>query len=70
MIEIIVGDSEDKAEGGYSARALGHSIDTQGDTLEEIHHDVKEAVDCHVDESMPRPKLTRLHFVRDEGVLA
>ena len=27
---------EEAAEGGYSARALGHSIFTQGETIEEI----------------------------------
>ena len=45
-------------DGGYSASALGHGIHTQGDSLEEIHSNVKEAVDCYFDDTMPRPKLT------------
>ncbi len=69
MTEIIFEVGGDEVA-GYSARALGYSIYTDGDSLEEIRHNVKEAVDCHFDESMPRPKLIRLHFVRDEVLLA
>ena len=69
MTEIIFEVGGDEVE-GYSTRALGYSIYTDGDSLEEIRHNVKEAVDCHFDESMPRPKLIRLHFVRDEVLLA
>ena len=56
--------------GGYSASALGHGIHTQGDSVEEIRSNVKEAVDCYFDDDMPRPKLIRLHFVRDEVLVA
>ena len=31
---------------------------------------VKEAVDRYFDDTMPRPKLIRLHFVRDEILVA
>jgi predicted RNase H-like HicB family nuclease len=55
---------EESPDGGYSARALGVSIFTQGDTLEEIRANVREAVDCHFDDA--KPALIRLHFVRDE----
>ncbi len=64
--EIIFEVSEDEVDGGYSATALGYGIHTQGDSVDEIRRNVKEAVDCHFDESMPRPRLIRLHFVRDE----
>jgi len=37
-------------EGGYPAEALGHSIFTGGDTLEELNEMVREAVLCHFDE--------------------
>ncbi len=54
-------------EGGYTARALGASIFTQADTLEELRHNVREATECHFDESDPaQPKIIRLHFVREE----
>ena len=64
--EIIFEVSEDEIDGGYSANALGYGIHTQGDTIEELRRNVKEAVDCYFDETMKRPTLIRLHFVRDE----
>ena len=70
MTEIIFEVTEDEADGGYSASALGYGIHTQGDSVEEIRSNVKEAVDCYFDDAMPRPKLIRLHFVRDEVLVA
>ena len=64
--EIIFEVTEDEVDGGYSATALGYAIHTQGVSVDEIRRNVKEAVDCYFDESMPRPRLIRLHFVRDE----
>ena len=58
--EIIFEVSEDEIDGGYSASALGYGIHTEGDTLEEVRRNVKEAVDCYFDETMTRPKLIRL----------
>ena len=66
MKEIIFEVREDEVDGGYNAIALGHAIATQGDTLEELRANVKEAVDCYFDETMDAPKVIRLHFVRDE----
>ena len=70
MTEIIFEVSEDEVDGGYSASALGHGIHTQGDSVEEIRNNVKEAVDCYFDDTMKRPKLIRLHFVQDEVLVA
>ena len=64
--EIIFEVSEDEIDGGYSASALGHGIHTQGETIEELRRNVKEAVECYFDPTMKRPGLIRLHFVRDE----
>ena len=64
--EIIFEVTEDEVDGGYSATALGYGIHTQGDSVDEIRRNTKEAVDCYFDESMPRPRLIRLHFVRDD----
>lgn len=41
---------EDAPEGGFSARALGHSIFTAADTEQELQAMVKDAVACHFDE--------------------
>jgi len=35
---------EEAPEGGYTARALGESIFTGADTLEELHVNVRDAV--------------------------
>jgi predicted RNase H-like HicB family nuclease len=65
-VEIIFLVEEDP-EGGYVARAIGESIFTQAETLEELREMVKDAVYCHFEENK-RPKLIRLHIVRDEVI--
>ncbi len=60
---------EESAEGGYCARALGQSIFTQAETIDELHGNVRDAVQCHFDERS-RPLAIRLHFVRDEVIAA
>ena len=66
MKEIIFDVREDEADGGYVASALGYGIHTQGENLEELRAMVKDAVNCYFDETMQRPAIIRLHFVRDE----
>jgi len=56
---------EQAPEGGYTARALGESIFTEADGLDELRTAVQDAVHCHFDEGRS-PKIIRLHFVRDE----
>ena len=55
----------DAPEGGYSARALGESIFTEADTLEELRRNIRDAVDCQFEEDK-RPALVRLQIVREE----
>jgi len=38
---------EDAPEGGYTAKALGESIYTDADNLEELYANVQDAVRCH-----------------------
>jgi hypothetical protein len=64
--EIIFEVREDEVDGGYNARALGHAVFTQGDSVEELRAMVKDAVTCHFAEQADRPRVIRLHFVRDE----
>ena len=66
MSELIFEVTEDEVDGGYSATAIGYGIHTQGDSMEEIRKNVREAVDCYFDETMNRPGIIRLHFVHDE----
>ncbi len=66
MKEIIFEVLEDEVDGGFTASALGVGIHTEGDTLDELRANVKEAVACYFDETMEAPAVIRLHFVRDE----
>jgi hypothetical protein len=56
---------EEDSERGYAARALGESIFTEADSLEELHANLRDAVRCHFDEGKA-PKMIRLHFVHEE----
>ena len=58
---------EEASEGGYTARALGESIFTEADTLDELHDAVRDAVRCHFEEGK-RPAVVRLHYVREEVI--
>jgi hypothetical protein len=60
---------ENAPEGGYTARALGHSIFTQADSLAQLRPLIQDSVHCHFDES-DRPKIIRLHIVQDEILAA
>ena len=60
---------EESPQGGYEARALGHSIFTQADSLEELKTMVQDAVRCHF-EAETRPRVIRLHWVKDEVIPA
>lgn len=57
---------EEAPEGGYAARSLGESIFTEADDLTQLQEQVRDAVLCHFDDAEARPKLIRLHFVREE----
>jgi hypothetical protein len=59
---------EEAPEGGYTARALGESIFTEADDVAQLQDQVRDAVLCHFDEEAARPKLIRLHFVREEVI--
>lgn len=56
---------EESLDGGFEARALGHSIYAEADTLEELRGEARDAVRCHFDEA-DLPRLIRLHIVKDE----
>lgn len=60
---------EESPEGGYVAFAAEHSIVTQGDDADALRANVRDAVQCHFDEG-ERPRVIRLHFVRDEVIAA
>jgi hypothetical protein len=65
MQEIIFLVEEDPT-GGYTARALGASIFTEGESKNDLLANIRDAVACHFGDTASTPKVVRLHFVRDE----
>ncbi len=53
---------EKALEGGFIARAVGESIFTEADTMEELQINVREAVECHF-EDYKVPDSIRLHVL-------
>lgn len=70
MSSEIIFEILESPEGGYEARALGYPIFTQADSEEELKTMLKDAVRCHFEVESDRPKLIRLHWVRDELISA
>jgi len=60
---------EESPEGGYEARAIGLSIFTDGETLEELRENVRDAVRCNFKEEED-PNVVRLHYVKDGVIVA
>ena len=56
---------EEAIEGGYNAKAIGESIFTQGDDMNDLKANIRDAVQCHFDEDNI-PKIIRLHLVKEE----
>ena len=67
MTEIVFLVEEDP-DGGYTARALGEAIFTQGDDMPHLREMIRDAVHCHFPDEGIRPKVIRLHSVRDEVI--
>ncbi len=66
--EIIFVVSE-SPEGGFEARALGHSVYTEADSMDELREQVRDAVNVHFEDG-ERPRIIRLHVVREEVLAA
>ena len=57
---------EEDPEGGFNARSIGESIFTQGETIEEIKSNIKDALACHYERKEDIPACIRLHIVHEE----
>ncbi len=62
-LEFIV---EEDPEGGYTARAIGENIFTQGEDVDDLKAMIRDAIECHFDEPTRRPAQVKLHFVKNE----
>lgn len=67
MSDEIIFSVVESPEGGYEAKALSAPIFTEAEDLEGLRSAVRDAVECHF-EADQRPKMIRLHFVRDETI--
>jgi hypothetical protein len=54
-----------RPKGATRLSALGEAIFTEAETLPELKERVRDAVRCHFDEAR-RPRIIRLHLVKDE----
>ena len=63
----IIFEMTEAVEGGFDARALGHSIFTQGEDWVDLKSMVKDAVLCHFGDEH-ETMVVRLHFVKDEAM--
>lgn len=69
MADELLFEVTQEEDGSYSARAVGESIFTQGDTWDALRVMALDAVKCHFDEDSA-PKSIRLHLVREEVLFA
>jgi hypothetical protein len=60
---------EEASEGGYVGRAVGASIVTEADDLDQLRSAVRDAVRCHFEDGAG-PRVIRLHLVHDEVIAA
>jgi len=49
-----------KEEDGYVAKSEKESIFTQGDTIEELKENIKDAIKCHFDEKPPQKIILKI----------
>ena len=52
---------EEAVEGGYSARALDHSIFTDGESIEDIKANIKDSIFSHFEEN-DLPKVVQIQY--------
>ena len=67
MVSEIIFYIEESLDGGFEARALGHDIFTDGETVEELKANIKDAIHCHFEDG-EEPHIIKLHFVREEAI--
>ena len=63
----IIFEVKESDEGGYEARALGHSIFTQAEDWNDLKEMARDAVLCHFEEGSA-PRVIRLHLIREEAI--
>ena len=67
MLKEIIFSVSESLDGGYEAKAVGHSIYTQCEEYSELFDVLRDAVKCHFEEDQ-MPSLIRIHMVKDEVI--
>ncbi|MBZ5602013.1 MAG: 2-oxoisovalerate dehydrogenase [Acidobacteriia bacterium] len=62
----IIFEVRDAEEGGFWARALGHSIFTQAEIWDELRAMVQDATSLHFEDNPEQPTMIQLHYIKDE----
>lgn len=62
----LIFEIRDAEEGGFYARALGHSLFTEAEIWDELRANVLETVSLHFEDATTRPRLVQMHYVKDE----
>ena len=60
---------EEAPEGGFTARALGESIFTEADSMEDLRQQIRDALACHFEDGKG-PGVVRLHIIKEEILAA
>ena len=64
-VDAIIFVVEESPVGGYAVRALRVLLFTEADDLKLLHTALRDAVRCHYEAEADRPRVIRLHLVRD-----
>jgi len=59
---------EESLDGGYEAKAVGESIFTEAETIDELKKNITEAVHCHFDQDN-LPSIVSLRFQKEEIIV-
>jgi hypothetical protein len=60
---------EESLDGGFEAKAVGYSIFTEGDSIDELKLNIIDAVNCHFEDNT-KPPIIRLHYIKEETISA
>jgi predicted RNase H-like HicB family nuclease len=64
----VIFEVREAEEGGYTARAPGHSIVAKGENWEELCENARVAAALHFKDAPTHPTLIRLHLVKDDVI--
>ena len=61
---------EEADDGSYRASAVGASIHTEADTLDDLHREIRDAVHCHYEDGQAPPLIRLITSATGNGSAA